>query len=232
MSKAKKPADYSHVTPALLKAVVLVLGEAAKHKYSVSNVYGAYNEALQKKDKAQTCSSCLRNRVRALKKWLSEYKAQLPKSDATPIREADESVYDFLVRRLALAIGDTPAEELATLNTVVETGYPNELSDEETDAVLTRIGELEAELKAEPQYSDPSAPGFVAPALGIIRIPMGEGLVPFDFTPSADDPNKGTILYASGDKVKAGTYETATGQEIAVQPGGKATLKPKEEDLT
>lgn len=230
MSKAKKPADYSHVTPKLLTAVALVLGDAAKHTYSVTRVYAAHNAVFQLKEVPQSCSSCLRNRARALRKWLKEYKDQLPKSEGAvePVRGEDESAYDFLVRRLALAIGDTPAEELATLNTLLEPGYPNELTDEETDAVLTRIGELEA----EPQYSDPSAPGFVAPALGITRIPMGEGLVPFDFTPGADDPNKGTILYASGDKVKAGTYETATGQEIAVQPGGKATLKPKEEDLT
>lgn len=57
-------------------------------------------------------------------------------------------------------------------------------------------------------------------------IDMGEGVLGMHFTPSAEDPAKGTITNADGSKVKAGTYTAADGTVIAVQPvGGKATIK-------
>lgn len=74
MTKAKtKGSDYSKVTPALVKQVKDVIADGDKHRYSVSAVYGAYNAAFEKRDTPQTCSSCLRNRVRELRKWLEGY---------------------------------------------------------------------------------------------------------------------------------------------------------------
>lgn len=229
--KQKHPVSYDHVTPKLLAQVNGAIKDADKHKYSVSRVYGAYNAALLKNDKHEACASCLRNRVAALRAWARGYAAQLPKVEGAPTLErgADESVYDFLVRRLSLAIGDTPGEELATLNTVLEVG---ELTDEETDAVLTRIGELERDVTVIEK--DPNNPQYPAPVLGVTRFPMGEGLVPVDFTTedgsAAVEGSKGRVRYASGDNVRAGTITTASGHEIAVQPGGKATIKAQ--DLT
>jgi len=64
---------------------------------------------------------------------------------------------------------------------------------------------------------------------GVTRYPMPEGM-PIDFTPDEDSDVKGTVKYADGSKVKAGTYTTVNGLQIAVQPGGKANIK--DEDLT
>lgn len=64
-----------------------------------------------------------------------------------------------------------------------------------------------------------------APAEGVTRYPMPEDGNPLDFTPSADNALKGTILYADGSNVKAGTYVTADGTTIAVSVGNKATIK-------
>lgn len=78
-------------------------------------------------------------------------------------------------------------------------------------------------------YLDPTIEGHVPPAEGVTRYPMGKEL-PLDFTPSKDNALKGTIKNADGSGVKPGTYTTASGQTIAVQVGGKATIK--EDDLT
>jgi len=176
MSKAtKKAVGYDHITPKLVARVKAVLADAEKHKYSVSRVYGAHNAAFKKNDIPQTCSSCLRNRVRELKAWYKEYVKQLPKNGA------------------------------------ITTGEP----------------------ETPPAKADPNAPEYEEPARGVVRYPMGEGVVPIDFTPSEGDPAKGKVLFADGGKVKAGTYTAAGGYEIAVQPGGKATVKSTaEEDLT
>lgn len=81
------------------------------------------------------------------------------------------------------------------------------------------------------QYDNPEAPGYVAQAEGTVRYPMAEG-IPFDFLPNEGTIVKGTVTRADGTKVKPGTYVTAEGLEIAVQPGGKANIKEVEEDLT
>lgn len=175
MSKANnKGVDYGKFDPCFIEQVKGVITEADRHKYSVSRVYGAYNKAYGKNDKPQTCSSCLRNRVRELRKWYE--------------------------------------------------GYVNFEAEQKKGETIVDLGTSEGDTYIEPQYSDPEAPGFVAPALGVIRIPLVEGL-PIDFTPNKDNAEKGKVKYADGTSVKAGTYVTATGGEIAVQPGGKATLK-------
>lgn len=90
MSNQKKAAlSFKHVTPQLAKIVEGVLGEADKHTFSVSRLYAAYNGALQKKDKPQTCSSCLRNRAAELKKWYAEYK----KSKGQKVAGGDEVLF-------------------------------------------------------------------------------------------------------------------------------------------
>lgn len=191
MSKASnKGVDYGKFDPYFIEQVKGVIAEADRHKYSVSRVYGAYNKAHGKNDKPQTCSSCLRNRVRELRKWYEGY----TKFEAE--QKKGETIVEAFVD-LGTDEGDTHVEAEVT-------GEP--IKD------------------VEPQYSDPVAPGFVAPALGVIRIPLTEGL-PIDFTPNKDNAEKGKVKYADGTAVKAGTYATATGDEIAVQPGGKATLK-------
>src|SRR4030095_9064240 len=99
--------------------------------------------------------SCLRNRVRSLRTWAEKYyKKEVPPvlPENTPILTPEQR-YDAVVKRLSLVIGDTPIEELATLNTVLETGYPFELTDDETDAVLTRAAVLEKLIETDmPQY--------------------------------------------------------------------------------
>lgn len=53
------------------------------------------------------------------------------------------------------------------------------------------------------------------------------------FTPTNEAKTKGKVLYADGTAVKPGSYETATGDTVVVQPGGKANFKKnEEEDLT
>ena len=45
------------------------------HRYSMSRIYGAYNQAFGTAEAPQACSSCLIRKVNALKKWLAEQEA-------------------------------------------------------------------------------------------------------------------------------------------------------------
>lgn len=54
---------------------------------------------------------------------------------------------------------------------------------------------------------------------------FGEGEMSMTFTPNADDVTKGVVAWSDGSKVKAGTYTSATGVNIAVQVGSKASIK-------
>lgn len=156
-----KGPDYGKVSADLVERVREVIAQSDKHRYSVSAVFGAYNEAFGKNDMPQTCSSCLRNRVRELRAWLEGYEKHVqPKPDAG----------------------------------------------------------------VQPQYDNPDAPGYVPQAEGTVRYPMSEG-IPFDFLPYEGTIVKGTVTRADGSKIKPGTYLTAEGLEIAVQPGGKANIK-------
>lgn len=140
----------------------------------------------------------------------------------------DETLAAWLEGQFAAReIGDALEARKDALEAIFE---DEEITDEQREYAATTYDAIEAQLAAanvDPQYVDPSAAGFVAPMVGVIRVPMGEGVLPFDFTPSADDANKGTIKSADGANVKPGTYTTAAGETIAVSIGGKATLKGK-----
>lgn len=73
MSEFKQAGNYDHVTPEVLAGVKTAIKEADAHRYSVSGVYIAYNAVMQKKDKPESCISCLRNRVNEMRTWLAEY---------------------------------------------------------------------------------------------------------------------------------------------------------------
>lgn len=185
MSKKQTAAVAKEANPQLVERVKAIIADADdRHTYSVSKVYGAYNEALGKTDKPETCASCLKLRVEALKKWLKD----LPKAAKTPEDTAKAG---------------TPAPE------VKDTGKAE-------DVVVM-------------QYDDPAGDNFVAPGEGVTRHPMAEGL-PLDFLPGTEDVNKGTIKYADGSKVPAGTVATNAGTTFVIQANGKARIET--EDLT
>lgn len=117
--------------------------------------------------------------------------------------------------------GSTDAERLTALQSIGVDEFP---SEDHAQFVANEITEYEARI-AGPDYLDPTHPNHVAPAKGVTRYPMGEGLIPLDFTPSKDDALKGTIRGADGSNVKADTYTTADGTTIAVSVGNKATIK-------
>ena len=205
MSNLKK----ADVSAALLAAVAAVLASAEKHTYSVSKVYAAYNEATGKNETPQTCPSCLTSRVAVLKKWYKENGGKNEKP----------ATYEDLAKTYGINTED-PAKEYETLVAL------KDLDKDEAKLAATRSAELLEGLK---QYNDPGAPYFQAPAKGVTRYPVADGL-PFDFTPGKDDANKGTIALADGAKVKAGTHATADGTTFVVQANGQARINV--EDLT
>lgn len=45
------------------------------HRYSMSRIYGLYNEIYDTQEIPQSCASCLIRKVKQLKEWLSEQEA-------------------------------------------------------------------------------------------------------------------------------------------------------------
>ena len=72
MSNEKK------ASPELLEEVKTVLEEAAKHTYSISRVFNAYNKAFGLSEKHQGCASCLKLRVQKLDAWYKENTEESP----------------------------------------------------------------------------------------------------------------------------------------------------------
>lgn len=193
---SKKAIARKDAPQTLVDKVRAVVDAADKNnRYSTSKIYGAHNEVMGLDEVPETCSSCLVRRVAALRKWL----------------DSEQSV-DTKELRNAVFGNVTPAKVANPDTAEYDAPQDPKLTEEEKAANA-------------PNYSDPSHPNFVAPALGVVRYPMGEDALPFDFTPSEDDVLKGTVKAADGTNVKAGTYTAADGTIIAVSVGNKATLK-------
>lgn len=46
------------------------------HRYSMSRIYGLYNEVFGKSETPQSCASCLIRKVKSLRVWLDEQEAE------------------------------------------------------------------------------------------------------------------------------------------------------------
>lgn len=211
MSKAKE--FVPDVTPALLADVSHVLDMALKNKYSTSKIYAAYNAITGKKDQAQTCSTCLRNRVKSLKVWHDAYVESTSKlQEPLPVfppgglsyagNEKDDGEFDV--------------DPIGTPD--VDTAPPQ---DEERPDVVT----------PDPASETPVVPTGSTP-VDLIRLHVPVLELPIYFAPGAN-PEKGFAKYEGGGAIKPGKYVTSDDRELAVQPGGKATLKaaPVDNDL-
>ncbi len=54
-----------------------VVAQSKKHIFSVSAVYGVYNEMFKKKERPQTCSSCLQRIVSEIKEELKREETEI-----------------------------------------------------------------------------------------------------------------------------------------------------------
>ncbi len=79
------------ITPEVVADVRRIVEESVRHSYSVSRIFEAHNLIFNRRDTPQTCSTCLRNRVRDLKRWLAEYDAASAAPEAAPEAAAAEA---------------------------------------------------------------------------------------------------------------------------------------------
>ncbi len=57
----------------LKEKVELLISEIDKtHRYSMSRIYGLYNEVFEKSEVAQSCASCLIRKVNSMREWLKK----------------------------------------------------------------------------------------------------------------------------------------------------------------
>lgn len=57
----------------LIEKVNNLLSDVDKtHRYSMSRIYGIYNEVFDTTEQPQSCASCLIRKVNQLRNWLSE----------------------------------------------------------------------------------------------------------------------------------------------------------------
>ena len=233
MTNKTKGPDYSKATPDLVKRVKEVIADDAKRTYSVSKIYGAYNEAFGLNETPQSCSTCLVNRAKMLVKWLAGYEAYAAGDGQT----AEQHAADFAAHKDAVKLVDVVTDEA-----VIFHAKDGAFIDVNGNPAPTGIYQNEADGK---RYDVDAAGKFAevvtgpeddAPALGVTRIPMPEG-APIDLTRDegvtpTDPVLKGTVRYVDGSTVKPGTYVTQSGAELTVQVGHRGTLKVKEDDLT
>lgn len=58
----------------IIRDVKNIVTEVEKtHRYSMSRIYGLYNEVFGKNETPQSCASCLIRKVNELKKWLENF---------------------------------------------------------------------------------------------------------------------------------------------------------------
>lgn len=62
------------------KVKLLIADIDATHRYSMSRIYGTYNEVFGTAEVPQSCASCLIRKVNQLKTWLAE------QNDAQPVQ--------------------------------------------------------------------------------------------------------------------------------------------------
>lgn len=68
----------------LLKEVEELVSYTRKtHKYSMSKIYGLYNEVFDKDEKPQSCASCLIRKIKELEEWLKVQPQQTEKDTQT-----------------------------------------------------------------------------------------------------------------------------------------------------
>lgn len=56
----------------IVRAMTLVEEVETTHLYSMSKIYGIYNEVFGTDEKPQSCASCLMRKVREIKNWIKE----------------------------------------------------------------------------------------------------------------------------------------------------------------
>lgn len=117
MTNKTKGPDYSKATPDLVEKVKEVIADSKKRTYSVSKVYGAYNEAYGLNETPQSCTSCLVNRAVLLAKWLEGYDVWAAQQVPVPAESGVDSEQDAvppMAEDPATTIEETaPAEEPA-----------------------------------------------------------------------------------------------------------------------
>jgi len=73
----------------LKKEVANLIREVEKtHRYSMSRIYGLYNEVFGKDEVPQSCASCLIRKVNELKSWLDTENAKEPVLSPEDVVEA------------------------------------------------------------------------------------------------------------------------------------------------
>lgn len=61
----------------LKEQVKMLIADVDKtHRYSMSRIYGLYNEVFGKSETPQSCASCLIRKVKSLRVWLDEQEAE------------------------------------------------------------------------------------------------------------------------------------------------------------
>lgn len=62
------------------------------HRYSMSRIYGLYNEIFGTNEKQQSCASCLIRKVDQLRKWLEVEKSKEVKNISTKKKQKSKAI--------------------------------------------------------------------------------------------------------------------------------------------
>lgn len=222
------------VTPQVVAQVEAVLADKKKNRYSTSGIYAAHNAVFDKHETPQSCASCLRKRADALEKWYNAL-------EQTAVVNVGENPK-----------GARPAPYIETF--MIIDGERFTVVDDETEqpatVIFTPASEgashgVATDVKGKPApaytYEQEGKAYLVSGEEGAYTEVTGEPIAEVKDFDVMDVTNKkgeafkikfvtvegdtGTVTQADGKALNAGTYTTKDGDVVAVQPGGKATLK-------
>lgn len=220
MSKHQKSAGlaFSDATPQQLAQAKQIIEDADRHRYYVTRIYGVYNAVSGKNDAPSTCASCLRTRVREIKKWYEEgqkYAAYITSKKQSPTPPVVEPVKDV---KPPVVSGDLASGPDSTATVTIEGG------------VITDVNVVDKNSQVD--QSDAKEGQDTVEVKKLLATTHG-GVMVFTTNEGAEFENgvKGNVVWDDGKKVNAGTYKTTEGHDVKVQVGGKATYAENYDDL-
>lgn len=76
--------NTTNKTETLKEKVISLIKEVnTTHRYSMSRIYGLYNEVFTVAETPQSCASCLIRKVNQLKSWLAEQSEEKEQPDSS-----------------------------------------------------------------------------------------------------------------------------------------------------
>lgn len=225
------------ITPQVVAQVEAVLADKKKNRYSTSGIYAAHNAVFNKNEAPQSCASCLKKRAEALEKWYNALELTAVVNVGENPKGARPAPYIetfMIIDGERFTVVDDETEQPTTVNFTPASeganhGIATDVKGKPAPAYLyEQEGKAYLVTGEEGAYEDVTEKLKTlydeAQDFDLMDVTNKKGEA-FKIKFVTVEGDTGTVTQADGKALNAGTYTTKDGDTLAVQPGGKATLK-------